>query len=236
LAPRLDARALFVKLLGQALDCQLAPGTLRFFEHKLAHAMAAMAQSGFAESLVYVIDNAGGVFAGSRGHDGAVTLAPVMASAPTRPLFHQCFTALHQLGGVSPATALAIENHFYVSATIATLPTDHDPVLDNRRHALLPAISNGHWLVANTNSKVRGHALGTIGTVARREGDGFRITGQAAYTSLATQGDLLVFITEIEGEGPAVFAIASQNDFVIGKSRSLGSPQRHRFPCQYRRN
>lgn len=133
---------------------------------------------------------------------------PVAYEGESRPLFHQCFTALHQLGGVSPATALAIENHFYVSATIATFPTDHDPVLDKRRHALLAAISNGRWLVANTNSKVHGRALGTIGTVARREGDGFRITGQAAYTSLATQGDLLVFITEIEGEGPAVFTIA----------------------------
>lgn len=97
LAPRLDARALFAKLLGQAFDCQLAPGTLRFFEHKLAHAMAAMAQSGFAESLVYVIDNAGGVFAGSHGRDGTVTLAPVMATAPTmsiQKLFHAVFPFL----------------------------------------------------------------------------------------------------------------------------------------------
>jgi alkylation response protein AidB-like acyl-CoA dehydrogenase len=133
---------------------------------------------------------------------------PVVYEGQPQPLFHQCFAILHQLGSISPATALAIENHFYVSAAIATFPTDHDPELDRRRHALLAAISNGRWLVANTNSKVHGRTLGTIGTVARRAEDGFCITGQAAYTSLATQGDLLVFMTEIEGEGPAVFAIA----------------------------
>jgi alkylation response protein AidB-like acyl-CoA dehydrogenase len=133
---------------------------------------------------------------------------PVIYESEPRSLFHHCFTLLHQLGSVSPATALAVENHFYVSATIATFPTEEDAVLDKRRHALLAAINNGRWLVANTNSKVHGRALGTIGTMARRERGGFRITGQAAYTSLATQGDLLVFITEIEGEGTAVFAIA----------------------------
>ena len=133
---------------------------------------------------------------------------PVVYEGQPQPLFHHCFTLLHQLGSVSPATALAVENHFYVSAAIATFPTEDDPLLDKRRHALLAAIGKGRWLVANTNSKVHGRALGAIGTVARRERGGFRITGQAAYTSLATQGDLLAFITEIEGEGPAVFAIA----------------------------
>jgi len=66
-------------------------------EHKLAHAVAAMAQSGFAESLVYVIDNAGGVFAGSHSRNGAVTLTPAMATAPTmsiQKLFHAVFPFL----------------------------------------------------------------------------------------------------------------------------------------------
>jgi len=41
---------------------------------------------------------------------------------------------------------------------------------------------------------------------------GFRITGEAAYTSLARQGDLLVFMTQIPGEGHAVFAISPMQD------------------------
>lgn len=122
-------------------------------------------------------------------------------------LFRVCFEVLHALGGISPAVALAVENHYYVSSAIATFPSG-DPALDQRRQALLSAIVDGRWLVANTNSKIHGSQLGEIGTCARREGRGFRIAGRASYTSLATQGDLLVFITRIEGEGPAIFAIA----------------------------
>jgi len=97
LVPQGDARTLFSQLLGRAFDCQLAPGTLRFFAHKLTHAMPAMAQSGFAESLVYVIDNAGGVFAGSRDAKGTVALTPVMATTPAmsiQRLFHAVFPFL----------------------------------------------------------------------------------------------------------------------------------------------
>lgn len=123
-------------------------------------------------------------------------------------LFCLCFKILNRLGGISPATALAIENHYYVSLAIATFPTDDDPQLDRSRRSLLTAITDGRLLVANTNSKVHTGKLGEIGTCAHREKGGFRINGRAAYTSLATQGDLLVFITQIEGEGPALFAIA----------------------------
>lgn len=123
-------------------------------------------------------------------------------------LFRVCCEILHRLGGISPAAALAVENHYYVSSAIATFPTGGDPALDRRRRSLLEAITERRLLVANTNSKVHGSQLGEIGTCARREGDRFRVTGKASYTSLASQGDLLVFITRIEGEGPAVFAIS----------------------------
>jgi alkylation response protein AidB-like acyl-CoA dehydrogenase len=125
----------------------------------------------------------------------------------THGLFRLCFEILHQLGSISPATALAIENHYYVSSAIATFPTGDSPALDRSRRSLLTAITDGRLLVANTNSKVHGDKLGMFGTCARREGDGFCINGKAAYTSLATQGDLLIFMTQIENEGPAVFAI-----------------------------
>jgi len=125
-----------------------------------------------------------------------------------RGLFCVCSEVLHGLGAISPATALAVENHYYVTSAIATFPTGDDPAMDENRRALLRSIIDGRLLVANTNSKVHGDKLGEIGTCARREANGFRINGRAAYTSLATQGDLLVFITQIEGEGPAVFSIA----------------------------
>ena len=122
-------------------------------------------------------------------------------------LFVTCFEILHRLGGISPATALAVENHYYVSSAIATFPTAHDPVLNNSRLSLLSSITDGRFLVANTNSKIHSDKLGEMGTRARPEANGFRIAGKAAYTSLATEGDLLVFITQIEGEGPGIFAI-----------------------------
>ncbi len=127
-------------------------------------------------------------------------------------LFRVCFDVLHRLGGVSPAAALAVENHYYVSSAIATFPTAGDEGQDRSRRALLRSIIEGRLLVANTNSKIHGGKLGEIGTCARREPGGFRVTGKAAYTSLATQGDLLVFITQIEGEGPAVFSITPMQD------------------------
>jgi alkylation response protein AidB-like acyl-CoA dehydrogenase len=122
-------------------------------------------------------------------------------------LFVVCFEVLHRLGGISPATALAVENHYYVSSAIATFPAVDNPELNNSRQALLALIVNDRLLVANTNSKIHSDKLGDMGTSARLEEDGFRITGRAAYTSLATQGDLLVFLTQIEGEGPALFSI-----------------------------
>lgn len=133
---------------------------------------------------------------------------PAVYQTDARGLFRLCFDLLHRLGGVSPATALAIENHFYVSSAIATFPTANDPVMDRNRRALVQSIVDQRMLVANTNSKIHGTKLGEIGTCARRVPQGFRISGKAAYTSLARQGDLLVFITEIEGEGHAVFALA----------------------------
>lgn len=132
---------------------------------------------------------------------------PAAYQSDARGLFRLCFELLHRLGGISPATALAIENHFYVSSAIATFPTADDAELDASRRSLVRSIVDGRMLVANTNSKIHGGKLGEIGTHARREAGGFRINGKAAYTSLALQGDLLVFITEIEGEGHAVFAI-----------------------------
>jgi len=137
---------------------------------------------------------------------------PVTGERDPREVFRFCFEILHQLGGVSPAVALAVENHYYVTSAIATFPVDGATVLDERRRSLVNAIREGRLLVANTNSRVHGKQLGTVGTYAKRSVDGYTVNGTASFTSLASEGDLLVFITRIEDEGPAVFAIKPMQD------------------------
>jgi len=125
----------------------------------------------------------------------------------TGALFSACFEVIHRLAGRSPAVALAVENHYYVTSAIATFPAGSDAVLEAFRHRLLERVTGARLLVANTNSKVHGNKLGEIGTVAERHGKGFRISGEAAYASLATEADLLVLLTEIANEGLALFVV-----------------------------
>jgi len=142
------------------------------------------------------------------------TELPFVAAAHARqpgPLLRLCFEILHRLGAISPATALAIENHYYVTSAIATAPLADGDARDARRR-LLSVIEERRVLVANTSSKVHASRLGAIGTSARRRGDGFRVNGTAAYMSLATEADVLVFITQIADEGPAIFAIEPLHD------------------------
>jgi alkylation response protein AidB-like acyl-CoA dehydrogenase len=128
-----------------------------------------------------------------------------------QPLFRCCFEILHRLGAISPAAALAIENHYYVTSAIATVPSLDGHAAGARRE-LLSAIAAQRVLVANTNSKVHTNRLGAIGTHAQRHREGFRVNGTAAYMSLATEADILVFITQLADEGPAIFAIAPLQD------------------------
>ncbi|UUL82313.1 acyl-CoA dehydrogenase family protein [Sphingomonas qomolangmaensis] len=127
-------------------------------------------------------------------------------------LFPACFAVVHRLGGLSPALALAVENHYYVTSAVATFPAAADPALEVFRHRLLDRVTDARLLVANTNSKIHGTRLGEIGTAAHRHGDGFRISGKAAYTSLATEADLLVLLTEIADEGTALFVLDRLRD------------------------
>ncbi|WP_437783870.1 acyl-CoA dehydrogenase family protein [Sorangium sp. So ce1097] len=119
-------------------------------------------------------------------------------------LFRACAHVLHRLGGISPAVALAVENHFYVSSAIATFPIGDDERLEARRRALLSEIVEKRRLVANTNSRVHGDRVGAVGTRARKVAGGYAVSGAASYTSLATEGDLLIFTTALEEGFPAV--------------------------------
>jgi alkylation response protein AidB-like acyl-CoA dehydrogenase len=136
------------------------------------------------------------------------TELPLLAPAHSqdaRGLYGACFEVLFRLGSISPAVGLAIENHYYVTSSLATFPTRGNPELKSRRDALVRSVARDHLLVANTNSRVHSDKVASIGAMARREGKGFRVSGTAAYMSLASQSDLVFFLTQVENEGPAIF-------------------------------
>jgi len=116
-----------------------------------------------------------------------------------------CYDVVHRLGGISPAVALAFENHLYVTAALATLPLRGEPQLEARRRALLDALVRDRVLIANTNSRIHTDKLSTFGVTVKRTGDEYRAEGTASYLSLSTESDLIIFLTWIEGEGPALF-------------------------------
>jgi alkylation response protein AidB-like acyl-CoA dehydrogenase len=125
-------------------------------------------------------------------------------------LARACRDIVHRLGGLSPAVALAFENHLFVTAALATFSAQGDG-REAKARAILERVGRERLLVANTSTRIHTNKLDTLGATARREGDGFRITGSAAYTSLATQSDLLLFTTRLEEGGWALF-IASLRD------------------------
>jgi alkylation response protein AidB-like acyl-CoA dehydrogenase len=118
-----------------------------------------------------------------------------------------CCTVLHRLGGFSPAVALAVENHLHVVASLITFPVA-DEVQEARRQSLLRRIHEKRLFVANTSSRMHGATLTTQGVKVRREGEGFRVNGLASYVSLASQSDIMLFSTLLEGEGPALFVFS----------------------------
>ncbi|HTQ81304.1 MAG TPA: carbamoyltransferase C-terminal domain-containing protein [Thermoanaerobaculia bacterium] len=95
---RLDARTLLAATLGRELGAQIDPAKLRFFDHKLTHAAGAMAQSGFDEALVLVLDNSGGLFRSWRNDAGVVELAEIVAIPPPKSTTRLCQTLLPYLG------------------------------------------------------------------------------------------------------------------------------------------
>ena len=95
---RVDARTLLAMTLGGELGAEIDPARLRFFSHKLTHAAGAMAQSGFDEALVLILDNSGGLFRARREAAGAVSLEEVVAIPPGKSTTRLCQTLLPFLG------------------------------------------------------------------------------------------------------------------------------------------
>ncbi|MBZ5509347.1 MAG: nodulation protein [Acidobacteriia bacterium] len=83
---RVNARTMLGITLGRHLGAKIDPGKLHFFQHKLMHAVGVMDQSGFDESLVLVIDNAGGVYRSRREQDNSVSFDSLVALSPAKSL------------------------------------------------------------------------------------------------------------------------------------------------------
>ena len=129
-----------------------------------------------------------------------------LASKP-RELFNRCCEVVHRVGAYSPAAAFAIENHYFVCASVATYPATGDPRLEQTRNAMLGIIVGGRLLVANSASVTHGKKLGQLGTTVVREGTKFRLNGRTSFVSLASQADVLVLGAVIENEGQALFGV-----------------------------
>lgn len=122
-----------------------------------------------------------------------------------RGLSRACFDILHGIGSISPAAGVAIENHYYVLATLTTLPIRKNPELAARRESLLQRVIQGRLLLANTSFRVHEDKVSAYGAGARRDGEGYRVTGAGAFMSLAREGDLLFFVVAVDGTEPAYF-------------------------------
>ncbi|GAB3488140.1 carbamoyltransferase family protein [Amycolatopsis cihanbeyliensis] len=83
---RADARTMFAGALGVHLGCEVEQDKLDFYAHKLTHAAGALAHSGFDDTLVYVVDSAGGVFDAGWTADGALRLEELVAIPPARSM------------------------------------------------------------------------------------------------------------------------------------------------------
>jgi hypothetical protein len=67
-------------------------------------------------------------------------------------LARACRDILHRLGGLSPAVALAFENHLFVTATLATFSAQNDG-MEARARVILEKIGRERLLVANTSAR-----------------------------------------------------------------------------------
>jgi alkylation response protein AidB-like acyl-CoA dehydrogenase len=129
-----------------------------------------------------------------------------------RGLSRACFNILHSIGSISPAAGVAIENHYYVLATLTTLPIRNNPELAARRQSLLQKVVQERLLLANTSFRVHEDKVAAYGAQARRDGDGYRVSGAGAFMSLAREGDLLFFVVAIDGTEPAYFLTPLRNN------------------------
>ncbi|GAA2798165.1 carbamoyltransferase family protein [Saccharopolyspora taberi] len=124
LAGDVDARTLLAGTLSRGLGCEIDPGRLAFFQHKLTHAASAMAHSGFDDGLVHVVDSASGLYSGSWDERGGLRLDELVAWPHRQSLNHFSQTLL-------PAIGLGMfDEHKMVALAAQGDPATFAPVFD----------------------------------------------------------------------------------------------------------
>ena len=103
----------------------------------------------------------------------------------------------------SVGAAYALEHHYFVLGG-ARMYLELHPAADLER--LLDRARESRFLVANTRAAVHTKVAFSEGARATRDGDGYRVNGQASFVSLAAFADLLWLQIEFRA-GNAVFLI-----------------------------
>jgi carbamoyltransferase len=152
---RIQARTLLRMALGREFGCDVNPEKLRFYEHKLTHAASAMHHSGFDESLVFVIDNAGGLYRGFRDKTGNVIFETLAATSPAKSPQKLCHALLPFLG-------LGMFDEYKALALAPYGDSDRYATLMGELYQLLP---NGDYQLQ------LGRAMSFLGVVEPRRKD-----------------------------------------------------------------
>ncbi|MGK3964933.1 carbamoyltransferase C-terminal domain-containing protein [Sorangium sp. So ce118] len=93
-----DARGLLQAAIQREMKCAIDPARIVFVPHMWAHAVSAVAMSGFEQALVYVIDNEGGVLTGTSAEGCRSCLTPLAAFSPQKSLGELCHRTIRALG------------------------------------------------------------------------------------------------------------------------------------------
>ncbi|WP_437552230.1 carbamoyltransferase C-terminal domain-containing protein [Sorangium sp. So ce367] len=93
-----DARGLLHAAIQREMRCAIDPARLVFVPHMMTHAVSAIALSGFDQALVYVIDNEGGVLAGTSASGSRSCLTSLAAFSPYKSLGELCHRTIRALG------------------------------------------------------------------------------------------------------------------------------------------
>ena len=95
---QLDARTAIRSLLQETLEEDLAPERLVFVRHHYAHAMSAVAMSGFEESLVLVVDGFGDAYSGIVAHAEQASISEKQTFPLSHSIGHFYINVIHHLG------------------------------------------------------------------------------------------------------------------------------------------
>jgi alkylation response protein AidB-like acyl-CoA dehydrogenase len=98
------------------------------------------------------------------------------------------------LGALAPSAAIATTMHHYKIAALANVADAGDA----HAHAILAELADGAKLMASGGAEsTPGRDLRTLGSTARRDGDGYRVTAVKRPCSLSQSMDVLSLMVEL---------------------------------------